>query len=70
MITVEAFEYEFNNAKRGKWICYHEGEYRDLVGLSDVGRYARRMNECGRAILVQKKLVDAPRVYAYYAIKV
>lgn len=70
MITVEAFEHKFNNAKRGTWHIYHEGDYFDLIGSKPIGRFARGLYERGRAILVQKKLVDAPRLYAYYAIKV
>ena len=70
MITVESFEHRFNTAKKGTWHVYHAGDFGDEIGMKPIGRYVRALADRGRAILCQKKLVDAPRQYAYYAVKV
>ncbi len=70
MTTVESFEYKFNTAKKGSWHVYHAGDFADEIGSKPIGRYVRGLAERGRAILCQKKLVDDPRQYAYYAVKV
>lgn len=70
MKTVEQFEYEFNNAKRGSWISYHDGNLSDNIGLSKIGKYAMNLYDRRRAVLVQKRYQDEPRQYVYFAVKV
>lgn len=62
--------HQFKSARRGKWIVYHTGDYSDLIGKAPQGRLAMALYKQGRAILVQRKIGDDPRMYEYIAVKV
>lgn len=62
--------HQFKSRHRGAWIVYHTGDYSDNIGLTSVGKLAMSLQQQGRAILVQRKIGDDPRIYEYIAVKV
>ncbi len=51
----------------GDWISYHEGDFSDSIGESNVGRAVRKYSDGGQLMVFQKKVVDEPRRYVYLA---